>query len=49
LKRGISVKIVEASNSYGGRIKPLYGFSNRLLEAGGQTIHHPDNDYFKMA
>lgn len=27
----------------------MQGFAKRHLEAGGQTIHHPQNDYFKLA
>ncbi|CAD8115172.1 unnamed protein product [Paramecium primaurelia] len=49
IKQGCNVRLFEASNRYGGRVKPLIGFSDRHLEAGGQTIHHPDNDYYKMA
>lgn len=49
IKRGKSVRLYEASNRPGGRIKPLMGFANRHLEAGGQTFHSDETEYFQLA
>lgn len=46
---GIEFQLLEASDRFGGRIKPLLGHSKLPLEAGGQCIHHSDNQYYKMA
>ena len=38
-KRGIPVKVFEASDRIGGRIKPLTGFASFPIELGAEEIH----------
>ena len=41
--------ILEASNTFGGRIKSLKGFSQGNIELGGEEIHGSNTIYYKYA
>jgi monoamine oxidase len=38
-QRGIEVTVLEASDRWGGRIKPLQGFSDFTIELGAEEVH----------
>mgnify|MGYP001800408616 FL=1 len=38
-KQGVDVRVLEASNLWGGRVKRLFGFSNVPLDLGAEWIH----------
>lgn len=40
---GVSVTILEASNQHGGRVRPLTGFADFNMEAGGEFVQGKEN------
>ena len=40
---GINVTILEASGLHGGRIRPLYGFGDFVIEIGAEEVHGKGN------
>ena len=43
-----TVKILESSNDFGGRVKTLKGFAKVNLEAGGEEIHYKNTPLYNM-
>lgn len=40
---GVSVTVLEASNQHGGRVRPLTGFADFNMEAGGEFVQGKEN------
>jgi monoamine oxidase len=47
-KRGIPVKVFEASDRIGGRIKPLTGFASFPIELGAEEIHGDNSVLYSL-
>ena len=47
--KNYDVIILEASNTFGGRIKSLKGFTERDIELGGEEIHGNNTLYYRFA
>jgi len=47
-QRGIDVRIFEASDRWGGRIRPLTGFSDFPVELGAEEIHGSNSVFHHM-
>lgn len=47
-KQGIEVQVLEASSTYGGRIKSLQGFSDFDIELGAEEIHGERSLWYDM-
>jgi monoamine oxidase len=45
--KGAQVKILEASSRWGGRIRPLTGFSDFTVELGAEEVHGQKSMYFE--
>jgi len=48
-RRGISVKIYEASDQWGGRMQSLSGFADYSIELGAEEIHGSHSVLYSMA
>jgi len=48
-KKGLSVRILEARNVYGGRIAKNTTFADFAIETGAEEIHYKNSAYFKLA
>ena len=44
-----NIQILEASLSYGGRIKTLSGFADFPVELGAEEIHGDNNVFYRLA
>ncbi|OWY20011.1 FAD-dependent oxidoreductase [Sphingobacteriales bacterium UPWRP_1] len=47
-KAGADVTVLEASGAYGGRIRPLNGFSDFIIELGAEEVHGNKTQWYKM-
>jgi monoamine oxidase len=47
-QRGISVRLFEASDRWGGRIRPLTGFSDFPVELGAEEIHGSNSVFYSL-
>lgn len=45
---GIEVEVLEAAPVYGGRIRPLQGFSDFTIELGAEEIHGNKSEWYKI-
>ncbi len=48
-ERGFDVKILEASDRVGGRIRPLSGFADFDIELGAEEIHGNNSEWYRIA
>lgn len=48
-QKGVSVLVLEASDTHGGRVRPLENFADFVVELGAEEIHGENSIYYKIA
>ncbi len=47
-QKGLTVSVLEAATTHGGRLKTLTGFADFPIELGAEEIHGSQSDWYKM-